>query len=308
MKLNGVNMNHWNWIKFIKAKATLFAVGILIGIIFTLIYLKVGFSKLLDLPDVEIIAYIGGWVTLTVGVAVYIGQFFAERMADKLKLKWSGEQEQKLEKLREEITRKQSIFTAILNSYSSSHQFSQTDRIKAVQTLWESTLETRKLGFTPSFIDATFFESEYNTLIDKGELKSLSIDNTIGKIPPIVESVEKSRPFLGEHLWSLFKIYTILVGRVSWLFIDGRNKKNLKSWHKDEYIQSFLNEIFDEKEIDFIKSKILGSFKAATELLEQKILFEMFKIISGELAAESDLSKAKKLQKLIEQKETELTK
>ncbi|MCK4797994.1 MAG: hypothetical protein KAT05_11455 [Spirochaetes bacterium] len=48
-------MNPWNWTRFIKAKTTLFAVGILIGIIGTLIYLKVDFSKLLDLPDIEAI-------------------------------------------------------------------------------------------------------------------------------------------------------------------------------------------------------------------------------------------------------------
>lgn len=52
-----------------------------------------------------------------------------------------------------------------------------------------------------------------------------------------------------------------------------------------------------------ITSGIMGSFKVATELLEQKILFEIFKIISGELAAESNLSKAKKLQELIGQEE-----
>ena len=55
VKLDGVNMNPWNWIRFIKTKTMLFAVGILIGIIGTLIYLKVDFSKLLDLPDIETI-------------------------------------------------------------------------------------------------------------------------------------------------------------------------------------------------------------------------------------------------------------
>lgn len=255
----------------------------------------------------EIIAYLGGWAVLTVSIAVFIGRFFAERIADKLKIKWSGEQEEKLEQLRAEITLEHSIFTAILNSYSSSHQFSQSNRIKAVQTLWDSILETRKLGETPSFFFGILLEREYNTVYDNGkimsQLNSLSFDNTVGKIPPIIESVEKSRPFLGEHLWSLFQIYTILVGRVSWLLIEGINKKDIKSWHKDKYIQSILNEIFNEKEIQFITSKMIGSFKVATELLEQKLLFEILKIISGELAAESDLSKVKKLQELIAQKE-----
>lgn len=253
----------------------------------------------------DIIAYVGGWAALTVALAVFLGKFFAQTISDNLKIKWSREQEEKLEQLRAEITREHSIFTTILNSYSSGHQFSQSNRIKAVQTLWDNVLETRKLGEFPSLFFGVLLEREYNTVYDNDKimsgLNSLSFDNTIGKIPQIKESVEKYRPFLGEYLWSLFVVYTILVGRVSYLLIEGRDKKDIKSWHQDEYIQSILNKVFDEEERKFIISKKIGSFEEAARLLEQKILFEMFKITSGELAAESDLSKAKKLQELIKQ-------
>ncbi|KAB2946419.1 MAG: hypothetical protein OI860_00135 (plasmid) [Candidatus Methanoperedens sp.] len=119
------------------------------------------------------------------------------------------------------------------------------------------------------------------------------------KILQIKENVEKSRPFLGEHLWSLFVIYTILVGRVSYSLIEGRNKNDIKSWHKDEHIQSILKEIYNDKERESIISRKIGSFEIATKLLEQKILFEMLKIISGESAAESDFSNAKRFHELI---------
>ena len=145
----------------------------------------------------EIIAYLGGWAVLTASIAVFIGRFFAERIADKLKIKWSGKQEEKLEQLRAEITHEHSIFTAILNSYSSSHQFSQSDRIKAVQTLWDSILETRKFGQIPSVFFDILLEHEYNTVYNNeimmSHLNSLSSDNTVGKILRIIESVEKSR-------------------------------------------------------------------------------------------------------------------
>jgi hypothetical protein len=263
----------------------------------------------MDIMEIlEIIAYLGGWAVLTAGIAIFIGKFFAERIADKLKIKWSGEQEEKLEKLRAEVTLEHSIFTSILNSYSSSHQLSQSNRIKAVQTLWDNVLETRKIGEIPSFFFGILSESEYNMDQSVKLLNSLSFDNSVGKIHQIRENVEKFRPFLGEHLWSLFVIYTILVGRISFLLIEGKKKRDIKSWHKDEHIQSILMEIFDEKERNsiFQKSDSLlskGSFGDATKLLEQKILFEMLKIISGELAAESDFSNAKKLQELIKQED-----
>lgn len=41
----------------------------------------------------DFIAYSGGWLLLTVGIAIFIGRFFAERIDDKLKIKWRREQE-----------------------------------------------------------------------------------------------------------------------------------------------------------------------------------------------------------------------
>lgn len=256
----------------------------------------------------DFITYLGGWA-VWVGAALFVGRFFADRVADKLKLNWSGEQEKKLELLRAEINHEHSVFTAILNSYSSSHKLSQSNRIQAVQTLWDKVLETRKIGEIPTFFFSILLVSEYNKEKSVELLNSLSFDNSVGKIPQIKESVEKSRPFLGEYLWSLFVIYTILVGRVSFLLIEGKEKKDIKPWFEDKHIQSILKEIFDEKEINSIFQKptdslrSLGSFGETTKLLEQKILFEMLKIISGELAAENDFSNAKKFQELIKQEE-----
>jgi hypothetical protein len=150
-------------------------------------------------------------------------------------------------------------------------------------------------------------ESEYNKEESMKLLKNSSFDLT--KILQIKENVEKSRPFLGEHIWSLFVIYTILIGRVSYLLIEGRNKNDIKSWDKDEHIQFILKKLYDDEEIESIFSKrtdsfdrVTGSFDRATELLEQKILFEMLKIISGESAAESDFSNVKKFHELMKVK------
>lgn len=66
-KLSSLIMS-WEWSGFIKAKATLFAVGILIVIIGTLIYLEVDLSKLLDNETIS------AWSTfvLVIITAVYV--------------------------------------------------------------------------------------------------------------------------------------------------------------------------------------------------------------------------------------------
>ena len=119
----------------------------------------------------------------------------------------------------------------------------------------------------------------------------------------IWSNVEKYRPFLGEQLWNLFHIYYIFVYRVVWKLIEGRDKKIIVSWNKDEYLHLILEKAFTDEERKWIFSppKNINPLRPTIDLMEQKILFEMLKIISGELAAENDLSKARKLQEITKQ-------
>ena len=255
----------------------------------------------------DVIAYVGGWAALTVALAVFIGKFFAQTISNNLKIKWSREQEEKLEQLRAEITREHSIFTTILNSYSSSHQFSQSNRIEAVQTLWDNILMLRNLSSFPVLFFDNLFEGEYNEVYNNKTMMSgldaLSVDDTFTEISKIGDTVEKYRPFIGEQLWSLFRVYLILTVRVVCSLAEGRDNKNIISWDKDEYLQLILNNAFNDEDRKTISStpQNMNPLRPTIELMEQKILFEMFKITSGDLAAESDFSNAKKLQELIKQ-------
>lgn len=84
--------------------------------------------------------------------------------------------------------------------------------------------------------------------------------------------------------------------------IEGRDKKNIVSWNKDEYLRLILEKAFTDEEKKWIFSpSSMNPLRPTIDLMEQKILFEMLKIISGELAAESDLANARKLQELTKQ-------
>lgn len=257
----------------------------------------------------DIIKYVGGWAALTVILASFIGRFFSQIISENLKIKWSKEQEEKLEQIRAEIDREHLIFTKVLDSYSSSHQFSQSNRIKAVEILWDNVLNLRNLCSFPLLFFDALYEMEYNQVysnnIMMSGLNSLSIDDANEEMSTIIDNVEKYRPFLGEQLWSIFRIYIILSIRPLYLLVKGRDTKNIKSWDEDEYIQTILNKTLTEEDKKSIPSypKNMHPLRPTVELMEQKILFETLKIISGELAAENDFSKAKSLQNLLKQLE-----
>lgn len=262
-------------------------------------------SYLIIMAVSDIIAYLGGSVVLTVLILKFFGRFFFETVADKWKIEWNREQEEKLERLRAEITREQSIFTATLNSHSSSHQFSQSDRIEAVKVLWDNILKLRDLILFPGVFFDSLLENEYNQIYNNNTimngLNSLSFNSLDDRT--IWNNVEKHRPFLGEQLWNLYHIYYILVYRVVFKLIEGRDKKNIVSWNKDEYLRLILEKAFtdEERKSIFSPSKNMNPLRPTIDLMEQKILFEMLKIISGELAAENDLANARKLQEITKQ-------
>lgn len=253
----------------------------------------------------DIINYYGGPVIVTVIISVFIVKVLFKLEADKYRIKWNREQKEILELSRAEITREQSIFAAVLNSHSSSHQFSQADRIEAVKVLWDNIVKLRDLTLFPEVLFDNFLENEYNQMYNNKKIMSglNSISSDILTDETIWNSTVKYRPFLGEQLWNLFHIYYIFVNRVVFRLIEGRDKKNIMSWNKDEYLQLILEKAFTDEEKKWIFSppKNMNPIRPTIDLMEQKILFEMQKIISGELAAESDLTNSQKLKDIIKQ-------
>lgn len=257
-----------------------------------------------------LIRILGGWSLVITGIIGYFGY----RIADKMKIKWNAEANERLEelrnsgnkeieKLRAEINQDYSFFKIILDSYSSEFQSTQPNRIKAIETLWENTLLIRRLGGTSTAFYGLFLEKEFNTIYNNEKIQELILkpisSSDIDQILLSVGNVEKCRPFLGEYLWTLFNTYSTLIGRVTLLLYEGIEKKNIKCWHKDTYTRSIIEEVFSEDEKRYIYSMKIGSFKAATNILERKMLYEIAKLVSGELAANNNFDKAVKIQQLL---------
>lgn len=118
----------------------------------------------------DIITYYGGPVIVTSAVSVFIVKLLLKRAENK----WNREQEKILERLRAEINREHSIFTATLNSYSASHQFSQSDRIEAVKALWDNILTLRDLILFPGVFFDSLLENEYNQIYNNKTIIRLS--------------------------------------------------------------------------------------------------------------------------------------
>lgn len=231
-----------------------------------------------------------------------------------MSIKWTAEESKKLEILRAEanerlekyrtdINHENSVFHKILESYSSEFKYTQSNRVKAIEILWEKTLEVRKLGTVPDTFYGIILEQEFTSVFNNDKvmklIEPLSDYETNKRINSIIKDVEIYRPFLGEYLWTLFRTYTRLIGRAVFVLDKGRDERNIIMWYKDEFMRSILDEVFSENEKIAIYSMVSNSFTEATETLERKILYEISKTVFGELASKNNLEKAYQIQQLL---------
>lgn len=273
-----------------------------------------------------LVATLGGWSAIIIGISVYLGY----RIADKMKIKWNAEANENLEKLRAEITQEQSVFKIILDSYSKEFQFTQSNRIKAIEKLWDKILIIRELAEDIFFYyrydpdkdsisvhnneiakqkTAKFVKSSNGKRIgeisvdevNEMTLGCVSYHKTMKEIKKHEKEVEKYRPFLGEYLWMLFNTYTSLIGHVTFIVEKIKNGQDNLNWQKDERLCKIIENVFNDDEKNNIHSTNIDSFKTTTEILERKILYEIAIITSGELAANNNFGKAVKIQQLLDE-------
>ncbi|QLC49750.1 hypothetical protein HWN40_05555 [Methanolobus zinderi] len=243
------------------------------------------FSLIFDNIEI-IVTSLGGWVIIT-----YIGsKYLAERLADKMKIKWTSEENQKLEQLRAEIKEENAIFSSFIDSFSFVQQNNYPERVLAIKNIWENVLSVRKMASKSQFFYDVFAEEEYNKIIKEPKISDfikneLDINIFSPKIDTIKSETEINRPFLGEGLWVSFELYLTFVGRSSFLLWDGYRKNDVVCWHKDDSVKSLLKQVFNDEEMKNISSEKFGSFSKGMQIFENRILLEISKMTSGESEA-----------------------
>jgi len=108
------------------------------------------------------------------------------------------------------------------------------------------------------------------------------------KIIPTLKAIEQERPFVGEGLWRLFEVYSILTGRTAAKMIDGKEYGRFYTWVKamngkeDIGLFSALRGVLTQDEHDiFYGNDALGALLQVRDIIEIKIIAEMNELIMG---------------------------
>lgn len=113
-------------------------------------------------------------------------------------------------------------------------------------------------------------------------------------------SLEMQRPFLSQRLWVLFFVYRAFLGRLSWRVVEGKAAGKLPPWDrsddgKDDAVIQMLTTVLASEEIVRARPQVVGGPHLVIELLEQRILAEIEKAISGGAVADLNLSEGQRL-------------
>lgn len=216
-----------------------------------------------------------------------------------------------LETLRADINRDHTAFTASINSLSFGQQGSIERRLKAIEAMWDAMQKQRLLVSDAIFFYDILIPNEYDSVKSQEMVSILVRDRNeiIEKTGSLQREVEKYRPFLGELLWNLFKAYNIFLSRLTILITDNQSFTRTEDgktlpWWQDKFMINLLKPIIsndDSSKKMFHGPQEIYPYMAswALSVLEQKILLEVDRIISGSAISDATLSQIEHISEAI---------
>lgn len=255
----------------------------------------------------QILSLFGGITVVSTSLAT----FFSYLILNKLKINWKKNADIEIEKAIAKMDKNREEIMSIFANFSQIHNTSQKKRIEAVEILWKNTLEIRELNDSAVFFYNIIPPKEYNKSSNNQLIKNLinripEKEDLAYKIKEINGNVDRYRPFLNEYLWGLFSLYGSFSTRLSLqLKLSYEYENNdIKKWYKDEAINTFLNTVFDSKELDSFNFDSLYTIRMIIDRFEEKILKESSKLISGDFATQESIKQSKKIKKALDKVDT----
>lgn len=245
------------------------------------------------------------------GILVWIFKtWFAEQIRQKvsfeygqrletIKAQLKSEHETALEQLRADNATMQAVQTAANASLAEGHRAGHERRLKGIDSLWRAFVEIRDK--TPGAVSMSdnLIPSEYHLYFTNTNLMQLHEDLRARQfaieLSEASAEVERSRPFIGEHLYGMFFVYRAIVGRLCFLFSEGTPEKGIPDWRNNAGVKQMLSSILSPEEVESLLARQVSTLHVIRMTLEAKTIEHAQRIISGEAAAEFGLGHSKKI-------------
>lgn len=205
-----------------------------------------------------------------------------------------------LERLRAELQARTQLLTSSLSIGAAGYLAAQERRLESIDQLWQAVLQVREgISSVLTFYDILVPE-EYDRAATHTDLRHILPKNDFDFMAqfPSADLLEVHRPYLGERLWVYFWVYRAFCGRLGLRLGQGRERGRIPKWNIEDrgsYTTDLLRYVLDQREVQWLESLTIGGPRRAAELIEQKMLVEIDRRISGSTAAEVSIEEGKRL-------------
>lgn len=227
-------------------------------------------------------------------VAFLLKSWFQERLKTSIK----HEYDVKLAAIRADIEKESNLITSLQEGYRRKNDLAHEAILKSIESLWSGIIQLRKRKPTLLTLVDVLLEDEFGKSFGEKELKSfgdITDEEIQHALSDSLNGMDENRLYTGEYLWSLFFAYRQLIGRISILVKEGREKKNVPIWWQDRICKQVISSLTTEEELQEFTSLKISKIDWLLSHIEEKYLNAANKVITGEASIDMDIELAQRI-------------
>lgn len=236
-----------------------------------------------------------------------------EQESDSLRAAIQRDHEASLIRFENQLQEQTRLQSSAFSSFAAAQQASVERRLDAVETIWADLLAFRRdLPLVFEYLDVLTVKEMAEVLnhpngqkffeeLSEETLRTLIASHGLnGDIWRKKDyTLEKVRPYVSDYLWGTFLMYKKIMFRV-WLHLVWFKTKGGDHiyWYNHPHTRRLIESILTADELaDFDRSS-MGKIEWLRFRLEQKVVAELRRMISGEVLGSESLQQARKYQQL----------
>ena len=240
-------------------------------------------------------------VTLLCGALISGGAFVGKTwISERMRQSVAADYEHNLEEYRDALARFSSQLAAVQSAANAAllegQRASAERRANAVDALWREVLRIRNESPAAVGMLDILLPSEYQNFVTNDRFRPLvpEIEEAVATL--LDPEIEHVRPFLGEHVFTLFFIYRAVHGRICFLLERGVKAGKVTPWFDDAGVHQLLLTILTESEIQAFTELTRGRVRWMRSLIEGKILEQLRRVVAGAESSSEGLEQAWRVQ------------
>ena len=215
-------------------------------------------------------------------------------VSKRIILKWSYEQNEKIEAFKNELNKSSSLLTNLLNSQTNTYLLAQEKRLMAVESIWNAVLRIKN-EFPPqvNLMYSILTEVEIRNILNDfdpkrtlpSEIRKFNLEAYTNKLVTEFLYLDQFRIYLDTKIWTAFFVYRAFCGRVAYWVGKGIKDGQILPWQEDNAIKEILKILFKQDVLDQLLSP-KTSFQYCLDTIEYSVLNEITGLTTGEKFSE----------------------